>query len=274
MAQGFAGATPAKITDGALTATVRDTGSSDSLNVAIVDASGNQITSFGGGTQYTEGDTDATITGTALLVEGAGNALVPAQGTAADGLLVNLGSNNDVTVTGTVTANLAAGTNNIGDVDVLSVPAPLNVTGGGAEASALRVTLANDSSGVVSVDDNGSSITVDGTVSVAAESLSPTATTASSSGDNTIFTPGGGQSSRVYYISLSADGSNSADVTAIVKFGAGGSAKYKVSLKAGAIFARNIGAGKRYMQGAANEAVIVNLSAAQTVHVSVEAESV
>ncbi len=36
-----------KITDGTNTASVRDTGSSDSLNVAIVDASGNQITSFG-----------------------------------------------------------------------------------------------------------------------------------------------------------------------------------------------------------------------------------
>lgn len=36
------------------TATVRDTGSSDSLNVSIVDASGNQITSFGGGTQFAE----------------------------------------------------------------------------------------------------------------------------------------------------------------------------------------------------------------------------
>lgn len=45
--------------------------------------------------------------------------LVPADGT--DGLLVNLGANNDVTVSGTVTANLAAGTNNIGDVDVLSI---------------------------------------------------------------------------------------------------------------------------------------------------------
>lgn len=50
-----------------------------------------------------------------------GGALIP--GSATDGLLVNLGANNDVTVTGTVTANLAAGTNNIGDVDVLSLPA-------------------------------------------------------------------------------------------------------------------------------------------------------
>jgi hypothetical protein len=132
--------------------------------VQIVSSSGAFVDSFGGGTQYTEGDTDATITGTAMLMEGAANTLVPAQGTAADGLLVNLGANNDVTVTGTVTANLAAGTNNIGDVDVLTVPAPLSTTGGGTEATALRVTIANDSTGVVSVDDNGASLTVDGTV--------------------------------------------------------------------------------------------------------------
>ncbi len=84
-----------------------------------------------------------------------------------------------LTVDGTVTANLAAGTNNIGDVDVASiaagdnnignvdivtVPAPLSTTGGGTEAAALRVTLASDSTGVVSVDDNGGSLTVDGTV--------------------------------------------------------------------------------------------------------------
>ena len=37
-------------------------------------------------------------------------------------------------------------------------------TGGGAESGALRVTLANDSTGVVSVDDGGGAVTVDGTV--------------------------------------------------------------------------------------------------------------
>ena len=63
-----------------------------------------------------------------------------------------------------VGAALPAGTNNIGDVDVLSVPAPLSTTGGGTEAAALRVTVANDSTGVLSVDDNGGSLTVDGTV--------------------------------------------------------------------------------------------------------------
>jgi hypothetical protein len=39
--------------------------------------------------------------------------------------------------------------------------AALSVVGGGAEATALRVTIANDSTGVVSVDDNGGALTVD-----------------------------------------------------------------------------------------------------------------
>ena len=47
-------------------------------------------------TQYTEGDTDASITGTAAMMEVAANTLQPVQGTVADGLLVNLGANNDV----------------------------------------------------------------------------------------------------------------------------------------------------------------------------------
>ena len=96
--------------------------------------------------------------------------------------------------------------------------------------------------------------------------ITATSVDASSSGDNTIVsitnTP------KLYYICLSANGANSADVTAIVKIGA--TTKYKVSLKAGAIWARNIGAEKRYVTGSAGEDIIVNLSAAQTVHVSVE----
>lgn len=55
----------------------------------------------------------------------------------------------EVDASGRVTANLAAGTNNIGDVDVLSVPVPLSTTGNGASSAALRVTLANDSTGTV-----------------------------------------------------------------------------------------------------------------------------
>lgn len=118
-------------------------------------------------------------------------------------------------------ATLPAGTNNIGDVDVLTLPNT---------------------------------------------SILATAVDATTSGDNTIVavtnTP------RLYYISLSANGANSADVTAIVKIGA--STKYKVSLKAGAIWSRNIGAGRSYVTGSAGDDIVVNLSAVQTVHVSVE----
>ena len=112
------------------------------------------------GTEYTEGDMDATIAGPAMMMEVAADTLQPVQGTVADGLLVNLGGNNDVTLG----AALPAGNNNIGDVDVATVPAPLSTTGGGTEATALRVTLASDSTGLVSVDDNGGSLTVDAPV--------------------------------------------------------------------------------------------------------------
>lgn len=108
-----------------LGATVLDLTNSDPLTVAIVDNNGDQISSFGGGTQYTEGDTDASITGTAALMEVAANELRPVQGTVADGLLVNLGSNNDVTLG----AALPAGNNNIGDVDIASIAAGDNNIG-------------------------------------------------------------------------------------------------------------------------------------------------
>lgn len=93
------------------------------------------------------------------------------------GLKVNLGADNDVTVTSgtvttvsTVTAVTTLGTiTNVVHVDdnsgSLTVDnAALSVTGGGVEATALRVTLASDSTGVLSIDDNGGAITVDGTV--------------------------------------------------------------------------------------------------------------
>ena len=74
---------------------------------------------------------------------------------------LNVNSVGRLWTSSTVDAALPAGTNNIGDVDVLTVPAPLSTTGGGTEATALRVTVANDSTGVLSVDDNGGSLTVD-----------------------------------------------------------------------------------------------------------------
>lgn len=155
------------------------------LHVNLRDASGSEL-AVGGGTQYDEDtvsaaadkitmagvvrkDTAATLVGTdgdrtQLQVDAIGRLYVNASGVAVP-ITDNAGS---LTVDGSVsiTGAIPAGTNNIGDVDVLTVPAPLSTSGGGTEATALRVTLANDSTGLVSVDDNGGSLTVDGTVAV------------------------------------------------------------------------------------------------------------
>jgi hypothetical protein len=123
---------PVKLTDGTLTATVRDAGSNDALNVAVVDASGNQVTSFGGGTQYTEDA--ASAGGESLTLAGAVRQDSIASSTSADGDYANLKvtSVGRLYTSATVDAALPAGTNaigklasnsgvDIGDVDVTSV---------------------------------------------------------------------------------------------------------------------------------------------------------
>ena len=100
--------------------------------------------------------------------------IAPVDATA--GLKVDLGADNDVTVSGsvtvsgTVTADLGATDNAVLDAIAASlVDVETNtdfgaVVGGGTEAAAVRVTIANNSTGVLSVDDNGGALTVDGTV--------------------------------------------------------------------------------------------------------------
>lgn len=131
-------------------ATVLDLTSSNPLTVGIVDSNGDQITSFGGGTQYTEGATDATITGTAVLMEVAADTLQPVQGTVADGLLVNLGANNDVTVTGTVAVTQSGTWDEVGINDSgNSITVDYATTGSGTATGALRVELPTNGTGVI-----------------------------------------------------------------------------------------------------------------------------
>jgi len=145
-------------------AALRVTLASDSTGVVSVDDNGAALTVDNGGTFAVQADTELTTadldtgagTDTRAVVglvgaKSGGGALIPGDATA--GLKVDLGSDNDVT--------LAAGVQNIGDVDVLTVPAPLSVVGTGTEATAMRVTVATDSTGVLSVDDNAASLTVD-----------------------------------------------------------------------------------------------------------------
>lgn len=66
-------------------------------------------------------------------------------------------------VSGTVTANLSATDNAV--LDTIETNTDFGtVVGGGLEATALRVTIASDSTGTLSVDDGGSTLSVDGTV--------------------------------------------------------------------------------------------------------------
>lgn len=111
----------------------------DYVPLRVNDQGALHIVSTGGasGTEYTEGSTDATITGTAIMWEDTSDTLRPVS--AASPLpMVQIGAT-------------PAGTNNIGDVDVLTVPAPLSTTGNGTAATSLRVTLANDSTGIVTL---------------------------------------------------------------------------------------------------------------------------
>jgi len=144
-------------------------GTIGALSIQVVDASGNQITDFTGGTEYSEdAATPATISGTATLIErdDALTSVTPVEGDwiglrgTAEGALWTQDFNSDSMLTALQLIDDAISGNEM-QVDVITVPAPLNVTGGGTQASALRVTIASDSTGVVSVDDNGGSLTVD-----------------------------------------------------------------------------------------------------------------
>lgn len=158
----------------------------------IVDGSGNVIgatnnaidvnikSGSSSGTQYTEGDTDTTITGTAMMMEGSTNTIVPAQGTTTDGLLVNLGSNNDVTVTGTVSAS-QSGTWNVTNISgTVSLPT-------GAATSAKQDTVIGHVDGIegllTTIDtDTGNIATSTSAISTSTGATSDAAATAGSTG--------------------------------------------------------------------------------------------
>jgi hypothetical protein len=170
----------ASIHDGTNKATVRDLASNDALNVAIVDGSGNQITSFGGGTQYTEDVAAVTDPVGTQLIARRRDSLSSETTDDGDNTAVNstakgelyvkhvdaipvTDNGSSLTIDGTVTIQDGGNVISVDDAGAsLTIDnATLSVIGGGAEATALRVTIADDSSGLISVDDNGGSLTVD-----------------------------------------------------------------------------------------------------------------
>jgi hypothetical protein len=135
-------------------------------NVAITAGSGTtvsteEVTTLNGGSVSAQ-----HVQRVAAAVRTADGTAVDLPGSTADGLLVNLGGNNDVTVTGTVTVGSHAVTN----AGTFAVQAAQSGTwtvqpGNTANSTAWLVT---GTGGTFPVTDSGGSLTVDGSVSLAA----------------------------------------------------------------------------------------------------------
>lgn len=82
----------ARIHDGSRPATIRSLTGANPLDVALVDGAGNQVTSFGGGTQYTEGQATTTSVVTAAGGKQAGGSAAALQLDAGKNLLVTINS--------------------------------------------------------------------------------------------------------------------------------------------------------------------------------------
>ncbi len=132
------GASAVPIQDGGNSITVDDGASSLTVDHTALDNAASADYDTGAGTDTT------TMFGLALPANGG----AVAGGTATAPLRV------DPTGTTTQPVSDAGGSLTVDN-------ATLSVVGGGTEASALRVTIASDSTGVLSVDDNGSTLSVD-----------------------------------------------------------------------------------------------------------------
>lgn len=114
-----------------------------------IDDNGGSLTVDDGGGSLT---VDGTVT--ADIRDGAGVALTSTLVGADRALDVNLVQAVNVTIQEPLSVDDSGGSLTVDN-------AVLSVVGGGAEATAQRVTIANDSTGILSVDDGGGSLTID-----------------------------------------------------------------------------------------------------------------
>lgn len=148
------------IRDDALTALLAAEG--DVVPLRVNSTGALHVTGGGGGTEYNEDDVaPAPIVGTATLMERDDvlATLTPIEG---DFAAFRCNARGALWVEHDTTTAIPV-TDNGGNlsVDWAGTVPPI---GAGTEAAALRVTMATNSTGVLSVDDNGTSLTVDGTV--------------------------------------------------------------------------------------------------------------
>lgn len=99
--------------------------------------------------------------------------------------------------------------------------------------------------------------------------------TVTASGETAVITPSAGKAVRLWWYNINADPGNSAHVVAGLRFGTGAADFFKISLSQyGGAIAHGYKAGRAFVQGAADEPLIVNLSAAQTVYCNFDCEEV
>ncbi len=149
----------------------------------------------------------------------------------------------------------------------------------GVEEDPLFVTLAGGAAPNTVTADQGApnaGAALAWPVSVESMSLVKKTFAASALGDTTVHTPGAGKKIRLYFFGYSA-GFGVLGVLAGLKLaGYNGGAVFdqQYLVAAGQPYARNIQGGKRYVEGAADGALVVNLSAAQAVYVNYELEEI
>lgn len=95
------------------------------------------------------------------------------------------------------------------------------------------------------------------------------------SGDTTVHTPTAGKKIRLWWYNMAAHPANAGHVIAALKFAAGGIPFNRTPLSQyGAATAHSFKSGRSYVEGAVNEALIVNLDSANPVYVNVDFEEV
>lgn len=182
-------------------------------------------------------------------------------------------------VSGTIAldaASLAA----LETISVANFPATQPVSGtvdlSASSLAALETIQVGNFPAVQPVSDNGGSLTVDGTISIS-ESLPIKRTiTVSTIGVSDLYTPAAGKRIRLHFFGYSAGANVTGTLAQLSLVGYNADAVFdsQFLVAAGQPYARNIQAGRRYIEGAVDGKLRVTLSVAQTVHVNYELEEI
>jgi len=113
-------------------------------------------------------------------------------------------------------------------------------------------------------------------VTVTSQPVTRGTVTVSASGDTVVYTPAAGKAIRLYFFGYSA-GASVSGITVQLKlagYNSGNPIDTQYLIAAGQAFSRNMEGGDRYIQGAVNGSLTVNLSGAQAIYFNYELDEV